>query len=149
MTEESTHQKLSANRGAIARNLPKRHHERVTASDMKPVAHSKYRRRRRGAPSSRHLLGGILALSRSFSYFRRSHHFNQLQFQISSSEIICFHLLTYSFQLAPRSWSQAEIMSITSNWHGGAFDILNYIFDIRGLLYVGGEMWNPFLCPTR
>jgi len=50
------HQKLSANRGAIAQNLPKRRHERLTASDIKHLPHSQYRRRRPGALPSRHLL---------------------------------------------------------------------------------------------
>ena len=49
MTQELTHQKPSANRGAIAPNLPKRRHERLTASDLKPLAHSKSYRRRRAA----------------------------------------------------------------------------------------------------
>ena len=56
MTQELTQQKPSANGGAIAPNLPKRRHRRLTSSDIKPLSHSKYRRRRRGAPPSRHLL---------------------------------------------------------------------------------------------
>jgi len=56
MTQELTHQKPSANRGAMAPNLPKRRHERLTASDIQLLAHSKYRRRCRGAPPFRHLL---------------------------------------------------------------------------------------------
>jgi hypothetical protein len=71
MTQELTHQKPSANRGAIAPNLPKRRHERLTTSDIKPLAHSKYRRRRRGAPPSLHLLTVFLLGCGSFySYFR-------------------------------------------------------------------------------
>jgi len=70
MTQELTHQKPSANRGAIAPNLPKRRHERLTTSDIMPLAHSKYRRRRRGAPPTRHLLTVFGCVCASFPYFR-------------------------------------------------------------------------------
>jgi hypothetical protein len=97
MTQEFTHQKPSANRGAIAPNLPKRRHERLTTINTKPLAQSKYRRRRRGAPLPRHLLT-VFAVLQVFFLFSAAHRCNHF---FSRSEIICIQLSTYGFQLAP------------------------------------------------
>jgi len=96
MTQELNHRKPSANRGAIAPNLPTRRHERLTTSDIKSLAHSKCRRRLRGASPSRHLLtvfGTVTDLFRLRT--------GRQSFQPTSSENICFQLSTCRFQLAP------------------------------------------------
>ena len=70
LTEQLTRQKPSANRGAIAPNLPKRRHERLTACDIQPMAHSHYHRRCRDALPSwpAHLFGCVVVLAVLWSF---------------------------------------------------------------------------------
>ena len=53
---------------AVAPNLAPPSEERLPVREIKPLAHSKYRRRRRGAPPRRHQIADAVAFS-SFSHF--------------------------------------------------------------------------------
>ena len=133
MTRELTHQKPSANRGAIAPNLPKRRHERLTASDIKPLAHSKYRRRCRGAPPSQHLLAVFGTVAGLFLIFGCAPPSIIFSFNFQALKSFAFHFQHTGFNLHHRSWSHTEFnkMSITSNSYGERTEILNSVFDIR------------------
>jgi len=111
MTQELTHEKPSANRGAIAPNLPKRRHKRLTASDVKPLAHSKYRRRRRGAPPSRHLLtvfGCVAGLLFLFSAAHQAPPSIIFSFNFQALKLLAFNFEHTGFNQCPNRTSFRE-----------------------------------------
>jgi len=129
-TQELTHQKPSANRGAIAPNLPIRRHARLTASDIKPLAHSKYRRRRRGAPIPASARTGFSTCG-SFPYFRLRTAVIIFSFNVQALKSFAFNFQYTGFNLHHRSWYRTKLMSITSYSYGVRSEILDIVFDIR------------------
>jgi len=148
MTRELTHQKPSANRGAIAPNLPKRRHERLTASDKKPLAHSKHRRRCRGAPPSRHLLAVFGCVAGLFLIFGCAPPSSIIfSFNFHALKSFAFNFQHTSFNLHHRSWSQTEFMSITSNSYGEGQKSL-ILFSTSGSNPQFLKVEGPVLCSS-
>ena len=132
MTQELTHQKPSANRGAIAPNLRKTpprasYRERHPASGTLKIPPPPARRAASPAPArgvccvaGLFLLFGCAPLSIIFC-------FNFLALKLLPT----FNIIVRDSALHHRSWSQTELMSITSNSYGERKEILNFVFDIR------------------
>ena len=107
MTQDLTHQKFES---AIAPNLPKRRHERLIAGDIKPLAHSKHRRRRRGAPPSPASAHGdfVAGLSLVSSAEMRAPPSIILSFNFQALKSCAFNFQHAVLNLHHRSWSRTE-----------------------------------------
>ena len=118
MTQELTHPLPSADRGAIAPNLPKRRHARLAANDRKPLAHSKCRRRRRGAPFPASAHTGFFTVAGLFLIFGCAPHSIIFSFNFQDLKSFAFNFQYTGFNLQHGSWYRTELMSITSYSYG-------------------------------